>query len=162
MSQISLRSFLKDDIEIYRAWVNNPIIGKMVGRDELVTKKEHERWYYNLIDNINARVFAIEVDSQYIGNVWLWNIEKQHKKAEVRILMGLEHGKGYGTQALNQIAGLAFGKLNLNRLYAYVFDYNKRALCAFARAGFMVEGLLKSDRIINGEYVDAYIIARLK
>jgi RimJ/RimL family protein N-acetyltransferase len=162
VNKITVRPFKHDDIETYRGWVNDPAIGRLLGRIEPVTKAEHERWYERLIDNINVRVFAIEVNSEYIGNVWLWNIEKAHRKAEVRIVIGLRQGQGYGTQALDIITKYAFGKMNLNRLYAYVFDYNKRAQNAFETSGFIKEGFLKSDRFINGEYVDTYIMARVK
>ena len=159
---IKLRQFETSDLETYRGWVNDPKIGRLLGRIESVTKTEHERWYDNLMDNVNARVFAIETNYEYIGNVWLWNIEKMHRKAEVRIVIGAEQGKGYGAQALDLITKYAFEKMNLNRLYAYVFEYNKRAKNAFESSGFIEEGLLKSDRIINGEYVDTYIMAKVK
>ena len=159
---IKLRQFETSDLETYRGWVNDPNIGRMLGRVDLVTKAEHERWYERLIDNLNVRMFAVEVDSKYIGNVWLWNIEKMHRKAEVRIVIGAEQGKGYGAQALDVITNYAFEKLKLNRLYAYVFEYNKRAQDAFESSGFVKEGLLKSDRFLNGEYVDTYIMAKVK
>lgn len=159
---IKLRRFEYSDLETYRGWVNDPTIGRLLGRIGTVTKAEHERWYESLIDNINVRVFAIEANYEYIGNVWLWNIEKAHRKAEVRIVIGIMQGQGYGSQALDIITKYAFERMNLNRLYAYVFEYNKRAKSAFESSGFVEEGLLKSDRIINGEYVDTFIMARVK
>jgi len=160
MHKITVRPFKHDDIETYRGWVNDPKIAKLIGRDTPVTKEEHEKWYLRLKDEM-AFVYAIEVNAQYIGNVWLYDVDFENVKAEVRILIGKEQGKGYGTQAINLIVKCAFERLNLNRLYAYVFDYNKRAKKAFESAGFVEEGLLKSDRFLNGEYVDTYIMARV-
>ena len=162
MNKVTLRPFTYDDIETYRGWVNDPQVGRLIGRDVPVTKEEHLHWYLRLMRDANAIVFAIEVKSQYIGNVWLYNIDRENKKAEVRILIGIEQGKGYGKKVIGVIADDAIKGLHLNRLYAYVFEYNKRAKKAFESAGFVVEGLLKSDRFLNGNYVDTYIMAKVK
>jgi RimJ/RimL family protein N-acetyltransferase len=161
-NKVTLRPFKHDDIETYRGWVNDPMIGRLIGRDTPVTKAEHRRWHFKLSHDENARVFAIEVNSKYIGNVWLYDIDKGNRKAEVRILIGAEQGSGYGTEAIYQITQYAFETHHLNRVYAYVFEYNKRAKEAFEAAGFVVEGLLKSDRFLNGKYVDTYIMAKVK
>lgn len=160
--RVKLRSFRKEDIETYRGWVNDPKIGALVGRVSPVTVEEHTAWYTNLMANLNAIVYAITVDSKYIGNVELWNIDRSNRKAEIRILMGKSQGLGYGTEAISQVTKYGFATLKLKRVYAYVFTYNKRAQSAFMKAGFKVEGILKSERFINGKYVDTLIMARLK
>jgi RimJ/RimL family protein N-acetyltransferase len=160
--EIKLRGFEHSDLETYRGWVNDTKIGALIGRSKPVTQQEHEQWYSDLMTNRDALVFAIEVNSQYIGNVWLWDIDWLNRKAEVRILIGERHGLGFGTEALELITKHAFDKLNLNRLYAYVFTHNKRAKGAFEQARFQVEWTLKSERFIDGGYVDTLIMARLK
>jgi RimJ/RimL family protein N-acetyltransferase len=160
--EINLRSFEKRDLETYRGWVNDPQIGSLIGRSKPITRSEHREWYYKLTRSSRTVVFAVEGNGKYIGNVWLYDIEWLHRKAEVRILIGESHGLGYGTIALEQIVQYAFTKLNLKRLYAYVFTHNKRAQCAFSNARFTIEGCLKSDRFIDGGYVDTFIMARLK
>ena len=89
---IKLRPFRESDLETYRGWVNDPEIMRLAGRDRPVTEAEHKVWYCKLITDLNAAVFAIDVDGGYIGNVWLWNIDSLHQKAEVRIIIGKRHG----------------------------------------------------------------------
>jgi len=60
------------------------------------------------------------------------------------------------------IVDFAFNKLNLNKVYAYVLAFNERGKKAFEKAGFPVEGILKRDRFINGEYTDVFLMAILK
>jgi len=160
--EIKLRSFEKRDIETYRGWVNDPQIAPLIGRSKPVTRSEHREWYHKLVRERHAVVFAITFKDKYIGNVWLWDIDWLNRKAEVRILIGESHGMGFGTMALEQITEHAFSKLNLKRVYAYVFTHNKRAKCAFEQARFNIEGIMKSERFIDGGYVDTLILARLK
>jgi RimJ/RimL family protein N-acetyltransferase len=163
---VILRPFEKKDFEDYRKWVNNPVIASLVDRALPVTKQEHEEWCSALVENKNAVVFAITSasDACYIGNVWLWGIDWRHRKAELRIIVGDEnyHGKGLGTEAIELITMFAFKKLNLNRIFAYVLNSNERAKKAFEKAGFSVEGVLKRDRFIDGQYQDVFLMAILR
>jgi len=160
--EVKLRSFERRDLETYRGWANDPKISLLIGRSKPITRSEHREWYHKLVRNRHAIVFAIEVNSQYIGNVWLWDIDWLNRKAEVRILIGERHGLGFGTEALDLISKYAFDKLNLKRLYAYIFTHNKRAKGAFEQARFNTEGRLASERFIDGGYVDTFIMARIK
>jgi RimJ/RimL family protein N-acetyltransferase len=160
---VILRPFEPEDIEQYRQWVNNTEIASLVGRVLPVTRQEHEKWYSALLENKNAAVFAITTvkDNCYIGNVWLWDIDWRHRKAELRILIGdgNYHGKGLGTEAIKLAALFAFKELNLHKIYAYVLGSNERAKKAFEKAGFSEEGNLRKDRLINGQYQDVFLMA---
>jgi len=164
--KVVLRPFEKEDLEIYRKWVNDTNVDLLVDRVLPVSKEEHEKWYSALLDNKNAVVFAITTvpSARYIGNVWLWDINWRHRKAEIRILIGDEkfYGKGLGTEAIELIATFAFKRLNLSRIYAYVVGSNDRAKEAFEKAGFSVEGVLKRDRFVNGKYQDVFLLALLR
>lgn len=165
---INFRPFEKDDIEVYRKWINDPEIMALLDRNLPVSKFEHEKWYADLMQNRNAVVFAIDANKslnkhEYIGNVWLWDINWRHHKAEVRIVIGNceYHSKGLGTSALKMISDYAFTELNLNRIYAYVLRNNSRAMKSFEKAGFLMEGIMEKDRFINGQFRDVMFMAKL-
>ncbi len=166
---VSLRPFEAGDLDTYRRWVNDPAIGDCIDRVRPVTAEEHRDWYSALLRNERAVVFAVDdpvgrSSSKYLGNVWLWDIDWRHRKAEVRILIGRDSctGSGYGTAAIRQVNDFAFGKLNLHRLYAYVLAHNTRAQRAFEKAGYCTEGVLREDRFMNGSFVDTLVMARLR
>jgi RimJ/RimL family protein N-acetyltransferase len=97
-------------------WVNDPAMMRLLGRAKRVESVEHQRWFEH-IDAADA-------------------------KPEVCFLFGDEasRGRGYGSEAIDLLAGIAFNSMNLHRLYAYVFAINPRAKRAFEKAGFQVEG----------------------
>lgn len=159
--KVRLRPFERDDIETYRTWINDPDIMTLIDRFRPVSRYEHERWYEQMIRRQDAVVFAVETADkrEYLGNVWLWNIEWHHGRAEVRIVLGRRLGKGFGTEALKLVRDFAFKRLKLVKLYAYVFDHNPRARKAFEKAGFTIEGHMKNDRNLGGKRVGTWILS---
>jgi RimJ/RimL family protein N-acetyltransferase len=98
-----------------------------------------------------------------VGNVWLWDIDRRHGKAELRVVIGRQEarGKGLGVEAIDQLCRHAFERLGLHRVYAYVLAINPAARRAFERAGFVLEGTLRDDRRAGDGYVDGYLLARV-
>ncbi len=155
---VRLRPFEPDDVERYRAWVNDPEIAALIDRAGTVTEAEHRAWYRALVASPTAAVFAVDrlADGQFIGLVWLYDIHQRHKRAEVRIVIGERSawGGGYGTDALRVLIRVAFGLLGLDKLWADVLATNPRGVGAFERAGFAREGLLRADRVQGAGRVD--------
>lgn len=160
---VTLRPFEREDAEAYRAFVNDPEIARLVDRAKPVTRLEHAQWYERLIASDAA--FAIEDGPLgFIGLVWLHAIHWRHRRAEVRILIGQRSawGGGRGTDALRVLARVAFGPLNLEKLWADVLATNPRAAAAFEKAGFVREGLLRGDRVVDGRRVDVVRLGLLR
>ena len=49
-------------------------------------------------------------------------------------------GLGYGTEATQLMMDHAFGTLGLHRVGLFVFEFNERAIRAYQRVGFVLEG----------------------
>jgi RimJ/RimL family protein N-acetyltransferase len=130
-----------------------------------VTALEHARWYEELMASDTSVVFAIDDPTLgFIGAAWLHDIHWRHRRGEVRIVIGPKRawGGGRGTDALRVLARVAFGPLNLEKLWADVLATNPRAAAAFARAGFVQEGLLRGDRVVDGRRVDVVRLGLLR
>jgi RimJ/RimL family protein N-acetyltransferase len=163
---VRLRSFEPDDAERYRAWINDVEVARLIDRAKAVTRLEHEAWYRSLVTSDANCVFAVERldDGRFIGLVWLYAIHWRHRRAEVRIVLGDRDswGGGFGTDALRLLAAIAFGSMNLDKLWADVLATNPRAVAAFERAGFVREGLLRGDRFDNGVRLDVVRLGLLR
>jgi diamine N-acetyltransferase len=163
---VTLRSFDPEDAERYRQWVNESEIAVLVDRARPVTRLEHERWYEQLVSSERTVVFAIDEQRprRFIGLVWLYDVHWRHRRAEVRIVIGERRawGGGRGTDALRVIARVAFGLLNLEKLWADVLATNPRGIAAFEAAGFEREGLLRADRVQDGGRVDVIRVGLLR
>jgi RimJ/RimL family protein N-acetyltransferase len=147
-----------------REWANDADIMRLMDRANPVSAAEHEKWLASLSDRPDCQYFAIEtLSGHHIGNVWLWAIDRRHRKAELRVVIGDAdaRGKGFGSDAIDLACGYGFERLGLRRIYAFVLAINPPARRAFERAGFRLEGTLRDDRWTGDRFVDAYLLARV-
>jgi RimJ/RimL family protein N-acetyltransferase len=70
--------------------------------------------------------------------------------------------QGYGSDAMQLLLKYGFNSLNLNRIYLHVFDTNPRAIRAYEKVGFVLEGRLRQDIFLNGSYVDVLMMSVLR
>jgi len=71
-------------------------------------------------------------------------------------------GKGVGTALMEAALELADNWLNLTRIELSVYVDNAAGIALYEKFGFEVEGTHRRFAFRNGEYVDAYSMARLK
>jgi RimJ/RimL family protein N-acetyltransferase len=149
-----------------REWMNDPELSWLLGRARPVSDREHEQWMADTLKRSDCVFFAIRscADDRHIGNVWLWDIEPRHRKAELRIVLGerSHQGRGAGVEAIRLTCRYAFERLNLHKVYAYVLGINPRARRAFEKAGFQPEGLLRQDRWVGDHYADVHLVASFR
>jgi RimJ/RimL family protein N-acetyltransferase len=138
---------------------------RLMDRQHPVSEEEHEAWFTTVVNGDRCAYFAIETveEGSHIGNVWLWDIDRRHRKAEVRVVVGADEarGRGLGAEAIDQVCRHAFDRLGLHRVYAYVLALNPGGRRAFQRAGFALEGTLRDDRWDGDRFVDACLLARV-
>lgn len=159
--QLKLSAFEQRHLNDVRSWINDSTVAELLDRVLPVSDFEHQKWYSDVIQRKDCVFFAIETnDGAHIGNVWLWNIDWRHRKAELRVLVGAgQQNRGLGAKAIELACKFAFNKLNLHRVYAFVLSNNPRAKRAFEKAGFKQEGVLAEDRWCNGKYIDTFMLA---
>lgn len=113
-----------------------------------------------------AHYFGIRTlaDDRLVGDLNLdvtgWN----HRDAFVGIGLGsrADWGRGYGTEAMCLALRFAFLELGLRRVTLTVFEYNPRAVRAYEKAGFRVEGRLRQALQREGRRWDALFMGILK
>lgn len=113
--------------------------------------------------NIEFRLRTLEED-KLIGFVALHGMEWNNQACLLAIGIGNPEyrGKGYGTEALNLILRYAFYELNLNRVGLDVISYNLPAIKAYEKAGFKVEGQMRSAVLRDGKQYDRVIMGILR
>jgi L-phenylalanine/L-methionine N-acetyltransferase len=71
-------------------------------------------------------------------------------------------GKGVGTALMEAALDLADNWLNLTRIELTVYVDNSAAVALYKKFGFEIEGTHRRLAFRNGEYVDAYSMARIR
>ncbi|AFG34813.1 acetyltransferase, ribosomal protein N-acetylase [Fervidobacterium pennivorans DSM 9078] len=99
-------------------------------------------------------------DSEYIGFVE-FEIKSANRNGYVTYLVLPENrGKGYGKEMLRKAVDFAFSNLNLFRITAEVYEYNKRSIGLLESLGFELEGRLRKAKYYNGKYWDILVFGK--
>ncbi len=71
-------------------------------------------------------------------------------------------GNGYATEAARALLQWAFDTLNLNRVQAETDTRNTGSARVLEKLGFLREGTLREDCIVNGEVSDSWVYGLLR
>jgi RimJ/RimL family protein N-acetyltransferase len=125
-----------------------------------MTEETAKRWVQRLFDQEYA--WVIEVAS-LIGQIRLDHVDLNDRRASLAI--GIEDrdqlGIGLGTEAIALVLDYAFNVLKLHRASVRVVDYNLRAIRAYQKCGFMVEGREREAAFVDGNWYDDVMMAIL-
>jgi ribosomal protein S18 acetylase RimI-like enzyme len=69
---------------------------------------------------------------------------------------------GLGTEATQLMLDHAFGTLGLHRIALYVFEFNERAIRAYTRCGFVIEGRSRESIWRDGRWWDELAMSVLE
>lgn len=161
---VRLRAIERAELETWRGWINRPDVMEGMDRAVRPSAEEHRRYVETATASECALFLGIEPleAPRLVGVVWLWALDRRHRRAEVRIAIGepAARGRGYGTDALRTLAAHAFGALGLRKLYAYVHAPNAASRLAFESAGFRLEATLEREALRDGLAVDVHRLVR--
>ena len=161
---VVLRPMQEEDLKKSLDWVNDAHTARAVNRFSPVSYANHLNWFHSIINDPKRTVFAIDSDNgSYIGNCGFNDIDFRNRKAELWIYLDKNAtGKGYGLNATTDLIKYGFNKLNLNRIYLYVMEYNKPAISLYKKIGFEQEGVFKEDVYMDGKYENTVHMALLR
>lgn len=70
--------------------------------------------------------------------------------------------KGFATEAARALLQWAFATLNLNRVQTETDTRNTASSCVLEKLGFLREGTLREDCIVDGEVSDTWVYGLLR
>ncbi len=164
-SQVSLGPLVAEDATLIYRWINDVDLSRENGFCRPVDSMNFEPWYANLGKDQGKVFFAIRIleDNRLIGYVAINDIHAVFRSAEVGVIVGdvRDRGHGYGTDALKLAMQYCWNDLNLVRLDINVYGSNGPAIRCYEKAGFVIEGTMRSAAFINGQRVDNTIMGAL-
>jgi RimJ/RimL family protein N-acetyltransferase len=103
-------------------------------------------------------------DGAFVGNSGMHHIDWSVPKFEIGYWIRTSfQGQGYMTEAVNGIAAFAFDTLRAERLEIRCDSRNRRSAAVAERAGFTLDGHLRSDSIANdGTLRDTLIYGKIR
>lgn len=144
--------------EHWAQWSQNSEFQQLLDSDPAVlrTPKQIQEWIEKHIDEMYGFSIHTLENDEAIGFCDLGGIDWVCRNAWVGIGIGdpAYWGKGYGSDAMNEILRYAFETLNLRRVSLNVFGYNERAQKSYLKVGFKEEGRMRQWMVRGGERYD--------
>jgi len=128
------------------------------------TAEQRRRGLAELTADEARHFFCIEADGRFIGHVdlTLKNQDEGNASYRIGIVYPEYWGRGCGTEAARLMLRYAFATLGLHRVHLRVAAYNLRARRSYEKTGFRVEGILRQNFQVEGEWQDDVLMAILR
>jgi len=144
------------------------LTGPRVVEGTLQLPYQSAEWARKLLEEKDqgSHILSAVVEGEVVGNLdlvtypTLW---RRRHAGEIHMAVRDDwQGKGVGTALMEAAIDLADNWLNLIRLELTVYADNAAGVALYEKFGFEVEGTHRRYAFRNGEYVDAYSMARIK
>jgi RimJ/RimL family protein N-acetyltransferase len=168
--KVRLRALEMDDLDdILKHW-NNLELRQYLDNQIPMSKQAERQWLERATTmdpwRDGGMTLAIEEKKtgEFLGTVSLFNISKQHKRAEFGIAIHNTEqlGKGYGTDSTRVMLWIAFHVLGLNSVFLITLDINERGQRAYEKAGFKKAGVHRQAAFVKGAFQDFILMDILK
>jgi [ribosomal protein S5]-alanine N-acetyltransferase len=126
---------------------------------------EKAKKFIESVGNQNpTTIFAIATAEEAIGSIGIFpNQDVHHLTAEMGYWLAEPYwGKGIMTETVLKLTEYAFEQFGLVRIYAEPYAHNTGSCRVLEKAGFELEGRLRSSVIKDGQIMDQFLYAKVK
>jgi RimJ/RimL family protein N-acetyltransferase len=163
MTDVALTPLAEEHLGNLLHWLEDQAIRDGILSDQVITPAGHRSWFRAQRQDASQAVFAILGGSRHVGVLGFRSLSKRHETGELWMYIGSQHQRqGLGRGALRAGVEIGFNKLGLRKISLSVRIDNTPAVGLYAREGFIVEGVLRADRLYRGTPVDLLRMALLR
>lgn len=163
----SIRPIEDDDIDVLYQWYNDQEVNLWsTGAWPLNTLQSKDQLAVRFLDGSpdTFRYAILDENDRPIGTVGFKEMNIPGRSATLFVVIGNKSywGKGYGTDALITFSRFLFNQWNFHRISLDTWDGNIRAIKAYEKVGFKLEGRQREARFVSGNYHDAILMGLLR
>lgn len=151
---LQIRKTKKSDVVSLGYIRNEPDIYINLRQKTLCTPEKQLAWFDNALKDTSRIDFTILISKDIAGSVLLRDIDFDYGHAEVGWFLKKKYrGNGYGKKAVKKMLDFAFREINLNSVYAYVYEDNIVGQSFAISVGMKKVGLLRNRRWREKKFV---------
>ncbi len=164
---VVLRRHVPGNLAAFRRWYADREIARLARYQETPMREEEiDRFFESRVLGTDTLAMAVHVRAtdRLIGTCAFSQLDAENGSALYHITIGESDawGQGYGTEATQLMVDHAFGTLGLHRIALFVFEFNERAVRAYRRCGFVVEGRARESIWRDGRWWDELAMSVLQ
>jgi RimJ/RimL family protein N-acetyltransferase len=173
--KVELRPVSLEDFKRTYEWRNDEETAKLEAgsgffRHSHVPIEKIEDDYEKAIKKLDKRedgefsIYTLGDNPKHIGLIGYRELNIVSRRCTVGIGIGAKEywGQGYGTDAMKTLIHFLFQTMNLNRVQLDTWSGNIQAIRSYEKCGFVMEGRLRKDAFIDGNYYDTVVMGLLK
>ena len=164
---VTLRRHAPQNVAAFRRWYADPEIARLARYQQSPMRPDEiERFFAARVVGPDALAMAVHerTTDRLIGTCAFSQLDGDNGSALYHITIGESDawGRGFGTEATRLMVDHAFGALGLHRIALFVFEFNERAIRAYRRVGFVVEGRSRESVWRDGRWWDELAMSILE
>ncbi|MEW8956996.1 GNAT family N-acetyltransferase [Clostridium sp.] len=165
---IRLREAMLEDAEELLKLTNDEEVMRYYGMgayNNIDEAEEEIKWFLNLSEEDKGVrwVIADRDSNNYVGDVGIFNLSKNHNRIEIGFKLNKEYwNKGIMRECIKRVLEFGFNEKRYNRIEALVDKRNIGCKKTLESNGFKLDGLLREYEYENGEYVDLEMYSILR
>lgn len=124
-----------------------------------------EMWQARLTEQAGVKQLVACIDDIVVGHLSIQVTQRPRRShvADFGICVDARwHNRGIASALIRTMIDMCDNWLRVDRIELTVFVDNEPAVAVYKKYGFEIEGTGKKYGLRNGEYVDAYFMARVK
>ena len=163
--RVWLRALESADLPAYKAAANSVEVGAWAGYPWPMSDASVERWFARVQERHGDGEYWFAISplgsDEFVGTVWLWSKGSRLDGLELSVFVTEEAGLGRGTgsDAIDAALDFIFGSDETERVWLTTEAENGRALRAFEKCGFQVDGTIRHHFRRAGVWRDSALMA---
>ena len=153
LENLGIRAIEIEDLAIIQKYRNDEILRQYFREYREFSLTQIKDWYFNMIKDNRFEMFVIvDLDlDEVVGVTGITYIDWPNKHADVHFYIGKKLILNYG-----------FKTLNLNKLWAEIYEIDIKKLNFFEKKGFKIDATLREHYFFNGKYYNSHILSLLR
>ena len=157
--RVVLKRHVPGNLAAFMRWYADPEVSRLTRYQEgPMARPEIERFFHARVLGPDSLAMAIHerASDRLLGTCAFSQLDGENGSALFHITIGEKDawGQGFGTEATRLMLEHAFERLRLHRIGLSVFAFNERAIRAYRRAGFVIEGRAREAIRRDGRWWD--------
>jgi RimJ/RimL family protein N-acetyltransferase len=157
--RVVLRKHVPENLPAFKRWYADPEIARLARYQATPMRPEEiERFFEARVLGTSTMAMAIheKTSDRLVGTCAFSQLDGDNGSALYHITIGESDvwGRGFGTEATAMMLDHAFGTMGLHRIALFVFEFNERAIRAYRRCGFVMEGRSRESIWRDGRWWD--------
>ena len=163
--KVWLRALEESDLPAYKRAINSVEVGSWAGYPWPHSEATVARWYEDVRTRHGHGEYWFAVSplgrDEFLGTVWLWSKGDRLDGLELSVFVTEEAGlgNGIGSDAVDAALDFIFGNYRTERVWLTTEVDNARAVRAFEKSGFRVDGTVRHHFRRAGEWRDSALMA---